>query len=196
MSDENVLVRYNTLTVLTHLILNDMVKVKGQVSHVVACLSDSSDRVRDLAATFFTKLSERSNNPVYNLLGDIIATLSMDKPTVAAAGSAPADDSPRDRSSTSSLLSSAQNAGPNVAIAMVDASSVPSKHLTKSEFQKTMQFMLSFVKKDIQANSLLDRLLVRLSLAQSIQQKRKLSYCISQLKINDKGVKRIIDMFK
>lgn len=76
LSDECVSVRYNTLMVLTHLILNDMIKVKGQVSHVVMCLNDRSESIRDLAALFFVKLSERSNNPVYNLLGDIIATLS------------------------------------------------------------------------------------------------------------------------
>ena len=34
LNDANVMVRYNTLTVLTHLILNDMVKVKGQVCEV------------------------------------------------------------------------------------------------------------------------------------------------------------------
>ena len=32
LSDRDSGVRYNTLMVLTHLILNDMVKVKGQVS--------------------------------------------------------------------------------------------------------------------------------------------------------------------
>ena len=31
LSDDSQVVRYNTLMVLTHLILNDMVKVKGQV---------------------------------------------------------------------------------------------------------------------------------------------------------------------
>ena len=31
LSDSSLLVRYNTLMVLTHLILNDMIKVKGQV---------------------------------------------------------------------------------------------------------------------------------------------------------------------
>jgi len=45
LSDEDVLVRYNTLMTLTHLILNDMIKVKGQVSHMVLCLNDSSEKV-------------------------------------------------------------------------------------------------------------------------------------------------------
>ena len=40
------------------------------------CLNDKCDAIRELASLFFIKLSERSNNPVYNLLGDIIAVLS------------------------------------------------------------------------------------------------------------------------
>jgi condensin complex subunit 1 len=72
-------VRYNTLMVLTHLILNDMVKVKGQVCHVVLCILDNDSRVADLARVFFNELSKRSNNPIYNLMGDIVAILSRDE---------------------------------------------------------------------------------------------------------------------
>ena len=43
------------------------------------CLCDPSEPIRDLAHLFFNKLAERSNNPIYNLLGDIIATLSRDR---------------------------------------------------------------------------------------------------------------------
>ena len=83
LSDSDVLVRYNTLMTLTHLILNDMIKVKGQVSHVVMCLNDSNQKVRDLAGLFFTELSKRSNNPVYNLLGDIIGSLSLHRYSIS-----------------------------------------------------------------------------------------------------------------
>ena len=37
--------RRNTLTVLTHLILNDQVKVKGQISEIALCLSDHDLRI-------------------------------------------------------------------------------------------------------------------------------------------------------
>jgi hypothetical protein len=50
------------------------------------CLTDRCERVRNLAAMLFTRLSERSNNPVYNLLGDVIATLSRDPPSKAGGG--------------------------------------------------------------------------------------------------------------
>ena len=84
LRDENVTVRYNTLMVITHLVLNDMIKVKGQVSHVAHSLNDPNESIAELAKLFFIKLSERSNNPVYNLLGDIISVFSQD-PTAAGA---------------------------------------------------------------------------------------------------------------
>ena len=42
--------RKNALMVLTHLILNDMVKVKGQISEMAICLEDADRRIADLAA--------------------------------------------------------------------------------------------------------------------------------------------------
>jgi condensin complex subunit 1 len=62
--------------VITHLVLNDMIKVKGQISHIAMALVDFEESIRDLSRLFFMKLSERSNNPLYNLLGDIISNLS------------------------------------------------------------------------------------------------------------------------
>jgi condensin complex subunit 1 len=70
-------VRRHTLMVLTHLILNDMVKVKGQVCEIALCLRDSDQRIRDTSRLLFHELSKRSNNPVYNLLPDIISQLSQ-----------------------------------------------------------------------------------------------------------------------
>lgn len=37
--------RQNTLTILTHLILNDMVKVKGQISDIALCITDDDPRI-------------------------------------------------------------------------------------------------------------------------------------------------------
>lgn len=44
-------------------------------------LQDKNARIRDLSKLFFSELAKRSNNPVYNLLGDIIGQLSRD-PTI------------------------------------------------------------------------------------------------------------------
>ena len=51
--------RKNTLVVLTHLILNDMIKVKGQISAMALCLEDSEQKIADLAKLFFHELSKK-----------------------------------------------------------------------------------------------------------------------------------------
>ncbi|GKY94720.1 hypothetical protein MPSEU_000437500 [Mayamaea pseudoterrestris] len=77
LRDSSTKVRRHTLMVLTHLILNDMVKVKGQVCEIAICLQDNDLRIRDMARLLFHELSKRSNNPIYNLLPDIISQLSQ-----------------------------------------------------------------------------------------------------------------------
>ncbi|KAL7988486.1 hypothetical protein Chor_007405 [Crotalus horridus] len=68
-------VRRTAAMVMTHLILKDMVKVKGQVSEMAALLIDPEDEIVRLARNFFTELSNK-DNAVYNLLPDIISRLS------------------------------------------------------------------------------------------------------------------------
>ncbi|KAI9354061.1 non-SMC mitotic condensation complex subunit 1-domain-containing protein [Zopfochytrium polystomum] len=75
LSDPDPTVKKNTLMVLTHLILNGMVKVKSQLSEMAKCLEDPDKRISDLAKLFFTELSTK-DNAVYNNLPDIISTLS------------------------------------------------------------------------------------------------------------------------
>lgn len=77
LRDSSTKVRRHTLMVLTHLILNDMVKVKGQVCEIALCLRDDDSRIRDMSRLLFHELSKRSNNPVYNLLPDIISQLGL-----------------------------------------------------------------------------------------------------------------------
>lgn len=77
LRDSSTKVRRHTMMVLTHLILNDMVKVKGNVCEIALCLRDTDPRIRDTARLLFHELSKRSNNPVYNLLPDIVSQLSQ-----------------------------------------------------------------------------------------------------------------------
>jgi len=77
LRDQSTPVRRHTLMVLTHLILNDMIKVKGQVCEIAMCLRDEDPRIRDMSRLLFHELSKRSNNPIYNLLPDIISQLSQ-----------------------------------------------------------------------------------------------------------------------
>jgi condensin complex subunit 1 len=114
-------VRYNTLMVITHLVLNDMIKVKGQVSHVAHSLNDPDEAIAELAKLFFIKLSERSNNPVYNLLGDIIGIFSQDQGSMEKEGA---------------VAGAAGGAVTDMPV------------LSREQFQSTMHFLLSFVQKD------------------------------------------------
>ena len=51
--DEDVNVRKNTLMVLTHLILNDMIKIKGQISQIALCTEDNDKKIAEVAKLFF-----------------------------------------------------------------------------------------------------------------------------------------------
>ncbi|KAF9583373.1 Condensin complex subunit, partial [Lunasporangiospora selenospora] len=75
LSDSDSAVKKNTLMVLTHLILNGMVKVKGQLGEMAICLVDADARISDLARLFFTELTSK-DNAVYNNMPDIISHLS------------------------------------------------------------------------------------------------------------------------
>ena len=76
LADPDLVVKKNTLMVLTHLILNGMIKVKGQLGEMAKCLEDSDRRISDLAKMFFTELSTK-DNALYNNLQDVISHLSI-----------------------------------------------------------------------------------------------------------------------
>ncbi len=46
--------------VLTHLILNDMMKVRSHISRLALCLQDSEPRIASLAQLFFHELSNKA----------------------------------------------------------------------------------------------------------------------------------------
>ncbi|KAL5262314.1 hypothetical protein ACHWQZ_G007890 [Mnemiopsis leidyi] len=75
LSDQSVKVRSTTIRVLTNLILNDMVKVKGNISELAGCLEDEDPKIRSLTKLFFAELSKKSN-AIYNVMADIISHLS------------------------------------------------------------------------------------------------------------------------
>jgi len=147
LRDPSTRVRRHTLMVLTHLILNDMVKVKGQVCEIALCLQDEESRIQDMARLLFFELSKRSNNPIYNLLPDIVSQLSE-------------------------------------------------IGIRREEFRSIMSFLLGFITKERQIETLCDKLCQRFPKAKTISQKADLAYCLAQLKINEKCVKSLNDHYK
>lgn len=86
--------RQTCLLVLTHLILNDMIKVKGCVADVAQCTLDARPEMAGLAKLFFTEMAQKvpfvlsalpmytvflQGNTIYNLMPDIISRLSDPK---------------------------------------------------------------------------------------------------------------------
>lgn len=62
LRDESIHVRKTTIMVLTHLILNDMIKVKGQISELATCVIDENEQILTIAKQFFHKLSKKVND--------------------------------------------------------------------------------------------------------------------------------------
>lgn len=75
LQDSSVSVRKNAVLVLSHLILNDMMKVKGYINEMAMRLEDEDERISNLAKLFFHELSKKGSNPIYNLLPDILGKL-------------------------------------------------------------------------------------------------------------------------
>lgn len=59
LSDESASVRLTAITVLTQLVLKDVMKVKGQVSEVAVLLLDPEPHIASLALNFFNELSAK-----------------------------------------------------------------------------------------------------------------------------------------
>lgn len=70
-------VRMNTIRVLSHLILKEMIKTRGQIYEIALCTIDPDPQICALAKLFFQELSQRNNGLViYNAMPDIISQLS------------------------------------------------------------------------------------------------------------------------
>ncbi|GJQ14470.1 hypothetical protein GpartN1_g6261.t1 [Galdieria partita] len=79
LQDSSVEVRRNTIMCITFLVLNDMMKIRGQVSEIVLCLVDSDSQVSNMCHSFFFEVSNKSKGFVYNILPEIISSLSSMK---------------------------------------------------------------------------------------------------------------------
>uniref|UniRef100_A0A670ZQ92 Condensin complex subunit 1 n=1 Tax=Pseudonaja textilis TaxID=8673 RepID=A0A670ZQ92_PSETE len=140
-------VRRTAAMVMTHLILKDMVKVKGQVSEMAALLIDPKDEIVHLARNFFTELSNK-DNAVYNLLPDIISRLS-------------------------------------------DADS----GIEEQPFHTIMRQLFSFITKDKQTESLVEKLCQRFRTARTERQHHDLAYCLTLLPLTERGLRKMQDNF-
>lgn len=64
--------------VITHLILNDMLKLKGEIVDICMLLEDPDERIQDLVKLFLHELHTKGNNNIYNLFPKAISRLSKE----------------------------------------------------------------------------------------------------------------------
>ncbi|XP_062428605.1 condensin complex subunit 1 [Rhea pennata] len=140
-------VRQTAGLVMTHLILKDMVKVKGQVSEMAALLIDPEEAIVGLAQNFFSELSNKGN-AIYNLLPDIISRLSD-----------------------------------------------PDCGVDEESFRTIMRHLFSYITKDKQTESLVEKLCQRFRTSRTERQYRDLSHCLTLLPLTERGLHKLQDNF-
>ncbi|CAD8060420.1 unnamed protein product [Paramecium sonneborni] len=75
LSDTSAAVRRVTLLVLTHLILNDMVKSKTSLSHIPILLNDPHPQIPAMARYFLNELQKKEQRAISNAIPDIISNV-------------------------------------------------------------------------------------------------------------------------
>uniref|UniRef100_A0A182T3Q7 Condensin complex subunit 1 C-terminal domain-containing protein n=1 Tax=Anopheles maculatus TaxID=74869 RepID=A0A182T3Q7_9DIPT len=78
LHEENVELRMTAVKMLSHLILHEMIRVKGQISDLALCIVDPVKEIRTITEQFFKEIANKSNI-LYNVLPDIISRLSDPK---------------------------------------------------------------------------------------------------------------------
>uniref|UniRef100_A0A8C0ZF30 Condensin complex subunit 1 n=1 Tax=Cyanistes caeruleus TaxID=156563 RepID=A0A8C0ZF30_CYACU len=140
-------VRKTAGLVMTHLILKDMVKVKGQVSEMATLLIDPEEEIMGVAQNFFSELANKGN-AVYNLLPDIISHLSD-----------------------------------------------PNSGIEEESFHTIMRHLFSYITKDKQTESLVEKLCQRFRTARTERQYRDLSHCLTLLPVSERGLHKLQDNY-
>ncbi len=64
--------------VISHLILNDMMKLKGEIVDICMLLDDPDQSIKDQVSLFIHELHTKGNNNIYNLFPKAISRLSKD----------------------------------------------------------------------------------------------------------------------
>uniref|UniRef100_A0A3Q3A1L3 Condensin complex subunit 1 n=1 Tax=Kryptolebias marmoratus TaxID=37003 RepID=A0A3Q3A1L3_KRYMA len=143
LSDEVPSVRQTAVTVLTQLVLKDVLKVKGQVSEVAVLLIDPKPHISSLALNFFNELAAK-DNAIYNLLPDIISRLSD-----------------------------------------------PERGMSSEDFNTIMKQLFSYITKERQTESLVEKLCQRFRTAKTERQWCDLAMSLSLLSMCERGFKRL-----
>lgn len=64
--------------VINHLILNDMLKLRGEIVDICILLEDSDERIKDQVKLFLHELHAKGQHLIYNLFPKAIGRLSKE----------------------------------------------------------------------------------------------------------------------
>lgn len=78
LHDKEGLVRQQALMVITHLILNDMLKIRGEIVDICMLLEDTDDRIVDQVKLFLHELHSKGSHLIYNMFLKAISRLSKE----------------------------------------------------------------------------------------------------------------------
>ncbi|KAL4444819.1 hypothetical protein ABPG74_016027 [Tetrahymena malaccensis] len=81
LHDPDVQVRKTTMMVLTHLILNDMMKIRGEICEVALLLEDEEPKIQNIVKLFLHELHKKDQKIIYNLLPEAIGRMSRQDKT-------------------------------------------------------------------------------------------------------------------
>lgn len=83
LHDEQNHVRRQALMVITHLVLNDMLKIKGEIVDICMLLEDPDELIKSNVTLFLNELHSKGQNIIYNLFPNAISRLSQEFPNLS-----------------------------------------------------------------------------------------------------------------
>ncbi|KAK2516781.1 Ncapd2 [Columba guinea] len=174
-------VRQTAALVMTHLILKDMVKVKGQVSEMATLLIDPEEAIMGVAQNFFSELSKKASG--------------YSGPFKRGEGLVEVESITRVESWRRTFISAQGNAIYNLLPDVISHLSDPDCGIEEESFHTIMRHLFSYITKDKQTESLVEKLCQRFRTARTERQYRDLSHCLALLPLSERGLHKLQDNF-
>lgn len=174
LRDVDLNVRKNTIVVLSHLILNDMIKVKAQISEIAISLVDEEEGIRNMTKLFFHELSKKGTNPIYNMLPDAIGQLSSRYVSLCV------------------VIFSLRGRVIVLTDLLCCCLCVCSELVSNENFESISRFMIQFLTKEKQIESIVEKLCQRFPSAVKVKHQRDLAFCLAQLTHTEKSLRYMI----
>jgi condensin complex subunit 1 len=172
LRDRSILVRTNTIRLLSHLILKEQIKTKGQLYEIAICTIDDDLKIATLSKLFFQEYSKRNNGlAIYNILPDIISHLT--------------NCADKDRVNTLTQQTQSQAKSRN-----------DEPIISEESFRQIVSYLFSFIKKDKQCETLIEKLAHSFKHGNTERKCRDLAFCLTKININDSGVKKLFETYK